>query len=182
MRLLLVLTLLGCAAVPALEKVNRNASLLQDFSRRVADYVKLRNTARAEVHGLKQTSSPQAMLDYEHRLAHRIREQREGVAQGNIFTPEIAAEFRRLIGVAMQTQEAARIRATLQHGSPVRLNALRVDRPYPSDVPLQTTPPSLLLDLPPLPQEVEYRVVGHQLILRDVDANIIVDWAPNAIP
>jgi hypothetical protein len=178
----LILSLLGCAAIPAQEKVNQNAAVLQDFSRRVADYVKLRNAAKAEVHGLKQTSSPQAILDYEHRLAHRIREQREGVTQGNIFTSEIAAEFRRLIGTTMQSPDAARIRTTLQNGSPVRLNALRVDHTYPSDIPLQTTPPSLLMNLPPLPRELEYRVVGHELILRDVDANIIVDWVSNAIP
>jgi hypothetical protein len=35
--------------------------------------------------------------------------------------------------------------------------------------------------LPQLPEDVEYRIVGKTLILRDVDANIIVDFIPNAI-
>ena len=30
--------------------------------------------------------------------------------------------------------------------------------------------------------EVEYRVVGHDLLLRDVEANLVVDLIPNAIP
>ena len=181
MKLVLLAAIAGCAAIPAQEKVNPDAATMQDFSRRVGDYVKLHNTARAEVHGLKQTSSPQAILDYEHRLAHRIREMREGAAQGNVFTPEIATGFRRLIATTMQSPDAARIRATLQNGSPVQFGVLRVDHTYPAGVAFQIAPPSLLLNLPPLPREVEYRVVGHNLILRDVDANIIVDWVPNAI-
>jgi hypothetical protein len=38
------------------------------------------------------------------------------------------------------------------------------------------------LNLPPVPPEVEYRVVGHALILRDIDANLIVDSVWNVIP
>jgi hypothetical protein len=39
-----------------------------------------------------------------------------------------------------------------------------------------------LLRLPQLPKEVEYRFVGRDLILRDVAANLIVDFLPNAVP
>jgi hypothetical protein len=37
------------------------------------------------------------------------------------------------------------------------------------------------MNLPPLPAELEYRVVGHSLILRDIEANLIVDFIVNAI-
>jgi hypothetical protein len=59
---------------------------------------------------------------------------------------------------------------------------LKVNRSYPVEVPLQTTPPSLLQNLPKLPPELEYRVVGKALVLRDVNANLIVDFLPNALP
>jgi hypothetical protein len=176
-----ILIFLAAVAVQAQEKANADSVLFQEFSQRIASYVKLHSTARSEVHGLKQTDSQQAIQDYEHRLARRIREVRDGVGQGNIFTTDIAAGFRRLIGITMDSPEGARIRTSLQSGSPVLLKELRVDRPYPSGVPLQTTPPSLLLNLPPLPQDLEYRLVGHTLILRDVDANLIVDFIPDAI-
>jgi hypothetical protein len=80
----------------------------------------------------------------------------------------------------MQGPEAQRIRKSLEHAEPVQ-GQLRVNAPYPS-VPLQSTPPSLLLNLPPLPSEVDYRLVGRALVLRDVQANLIVDFVPNAIP
>ena len=75
------------------------------------------------MHGLKPTTSAgEDSGVIERHLAHRLREQRYTVAQGNIFTPEIAAEFQRLIGITLQGSEAARIRATLDHASPVQLH------------------------------------------------------------
>jgi len=177
------------AACPALtqtagaqETVNQGAVILKDFDRRVADYVKLHKTVRAEVHGLKPTKSPEAIEHYERSLAHGIRAARHGSLQGNIFTPQIAAEFGRLIGLTMHGPEAGAIRASLRHAEPLAPRAIRVNGTYPHATPLQSTPPSLLLNLPPLPAELEYRIVGHTLILRDIEANLIVDFILNAIP
>jgi hypothetical protein len=47
---------------------------------------------------------------------------------------------------------------------------------------LATMPPSLLSVLPPLPRELEYRIVGAYLILRDVDASLVLDYIPRAVP
>jgi hypothetical protein len=57
-----------------------------------------------------------------------------------------------------------------------------VNAPYPPNVPYTTLPPALLLRLPTLPDGLEYRFVGRALILRDVDAALIVDFLPNALP
>jgi hypothetical protein len=176
--------LISCALAPvgAQEKVNQDSVILQGFANRVADYVKLHKEVRSQVQPMKQTDSVQAIQDHEHEMAQQIRERRHGVAQGNIFTPEISAEFHRLIGIAMRGQKADRIHESLKHAEPLRTQPIRVNEAYPAGVPLQSTPPSLLLNLPPLPPEVEYRVVGHDLILRDIEANVIVDFLGNAIP
>lgn len=57
-----------------------------------------------------------------------------------------------------------------------------VNARYPPNVPYTTLPPALLLRLPTLPDGLEYRFVGRALILRDVDAALIVDFLPNALP
>jgi len=176
MRIGLVVLLAVCAATAA-----DQASAVKDFQNRVADYVKLHNTARSEVHGLKPTRSAEEIEHHEYKLAHRIRDSRRNAVQGDIFTPEIAAEFRKLIGTTMQGPDARAIRTSLAHAAPAHLKALRVDDPYPGEVPLQSTPPSLLLNLPPLPAELEYRVVGDALVLRDIEANLIVDFIRKAI-
>ena len=48
--------------------------------------------------------------------------------------------------------------------------------------PFSSVPPSLLLKLPPLPEEVRYRFVGRSLILRDTEANVILDYIPDGVP
>jgi hypothetical protein len=164
------------------ETVNPGSAILADFSKRVAAYVDLHKKARAEGKGLKPTRSPEEITHYEHQLAHRIRKLREDAQQGAIFTPEISAEFRRLIGIAMQGNRGTRVQQSLNHAEPVHLPTLRVNNEYPEGVPLQSTPPTVLANFPPLPPEVEYRVVGHDLVLRDLDANLVVDILHNVIP
>jgi hypothetical protein len=186
-----VLVLMGLWAVglsaaaqenTAQENASQDSPILKDFQKRVADYVKLHKIARSEVHGLKPTTSAEEIEHHEHRLAKRLRESGREAVQGNIFTTGIAAEFRRLIGVTMRGPEADRIRESLRRAAPVHLSAIRVNQTYPAGVPLQSTPPSLLLNLPPLPPELEYRLVGRALILRDIEANLIVDFIPDAVP
>jgi hypothetical protein len=181
-RLVLSLPYLALAAAQQPDVVNPDSAVLKEFNRRVSDYVKVHKDAQSAAHRLKPTGSQQAIKEHEHQFAERIRAARQGAAQGNIFAPEIAQEFRRLVSVTMRGPQAARIRRSFESAAPVHLRTLRVDSAYPSTVPLQSTPPSLLLNLPPLPPQVEYRVAGHSLVLRDTEANLVVDFIPNAIP
>ena len=59
---------------------------------------------------------------------------------------------------------------------------LKINQPYPPDVALATVPPKLLAQLPMLPEELEYRLVDRRLLLRDRDANLIVDVLVGAEP
>jgi hypothetical protein len=73
------------------------------------------------------------------------------------------------------------VKKSLARAEPVRLT-LHVNDTYPAKIPLQSTPPTILLNLPRLPPELEYRIVGHALVLRDAVANVVVDLIPDAIP
>ena len=53
---------------------------------------------------------------------------------------------------------------------------------FPAASQMATMPPSLLAALPQLPKELEYRIVGNYLVLRDVDAALILDYIPAAVP
>ena len=100
----------------------------------------------------------------------------EAVASGP--TKEVEA----FIAACMKGPAGARIQQTLKEAEPVWLARIQVNASYPGHVPLQSSPPSLLLNLPTLPPELEYRIVGHTLILRDMEANLIVDFLRGAIP
>ena len=57
-----------------------------------------------------------------------------------------------------------------------------VGLPIPAAAQMATMPPSLLATLPRLPAALEYRVVGNTLVLRDVEAGLIIDFIPAAVP
>lgn len=165
----------------AQQRAKESILLIQDFENRVAEYVKLHKTAGSGMPALKPADSGSVIANHEHALADKIREARPAAKQGDIFTPGVVMEFRRLIRTAMQGSEAVHVRQSLHRAEPVVLR-LRVNDAYPASVPLQSTPPSLLLNLPHLPKELEYHIVGHNLILLDVEANLVVDFIDNAVP
>jgi len=179
---ILLRSVLFLAASPSpSQAVDPGALLIQDFENRVQQYVKLQKQMEATLPALKPTASAEKIAHHERELGERIRASRPGLEQGSIFTPEIAAELRRVIASAMQGSDAAQVTKSLQRAEPVRLK-LRAGATYPHITPLQSMPPTLLMNLPQLPPEVDYRVVAKDLVLRDVKANLIVDFLSNAIP
>ena len=174
--------LLACSVTIASgQRVNANAQHIADFQQRVAAYVKLRNEAGAGMHGQKPTDSPGKMSNQERELAQRIRSLRPSARKGDIFTPEISAEFLRLIRLAWRSSDAVQMRRSLARAEPVSIT-IHINDAYPTSIPLQSMPPTLLENLPSLPKELEYRVIGHNLVLRDARANLIVDFIERAIP
>jgi hypothetical protein len=175
-------SLLTCSVIGvAGRRVNADAQHISDFQQRVAAYVKLRNEAAAGMSGQKPTDSLSKMSNQERELAQRIRSLRPSARKGAIFTPEISAEFLRLIRLAWRSSDAAQMRRSLARAEPVSIS-IHINDAYPASIPLQSMPPTLLENLPSLPKELEYRVIGHNLVLRDARANLIVDFIERAIP
>jgi hypothetical protein len=179
--LVFALLIPAIASLSRAQPANAGAVVMENFENRVKDYLKLRKEIEGELHPLKSTGSQETIAHHEHEMAERIRKTRRSAVQGAFFSPEIAAEFRRLIQLAMQGTDATHVHQSLSHAEPVRLQ-LRINASYPTGVPLQSTPPTLLANLPPLPPELDYRLVGSNLVLRDAKANVILDFIPNAVP
>lgn len=160
--------------------VNPDSRLIDDFNKRIDDYMKTRNTVKSKMPALKPTNSPSDIKKHEQEFRHRLHEAREHQPQGSIFTAEISDYLRRRIETAMQGGEKKRVHQSLARSEPIKA-VVRVNEPYPASVPLQSMPATLLLNLPKVPKEIDYRLVGQQLILRDVEANLVIDVFPNAI-
>jgi hypothetical protein len=182
MRIALRITLAVLALLPLLgAPVNPDSAIIQDFEKRVADYVQLRKTEESKLTRLHATASSEKISQYQHALAKAIMQARQSARQGDIFTPQVDKEFRRLMGFAMQREDAPRIKKSLQDAEPVA-GQPQVNHPYPSGTPVQSTPPSILLNLPHLPPDIEYRFVSRTLILLDSKANLIIDFMTNVGP
>jgi hypothetical protein len=178
-----LLVSLGCSMGEARqEQVHPDAATLQDFQRRINEYIKLREHADNGAPPLKETSDPAKIQVAQVELARRIREARATAKHGDIFTPEVGKLFRRLLYPELKGPDAAETKTMIKDDAPAPGTVpLKVNATYPEKQPLPTVPPDLLGRLPKLPKELEFRVVGRHLILRDVDANLIVDYMLNVI-
>lgn len=149
-----------------------------DIQARAKTYLDLRKNVAGSAS--RQGDSPSAIASAQSDMANKIRIARAGVQQGNIFSPRIANYMRRQIAKALAGPHGRDIRASLNSAEPVDIK-LQINQSYPENVPLQSTPASLLLNLPELPKGLEYRLLGSELVLRDADANIVVDYIPHAL-
>jgi len=153
-----------------------------DFTQRVEEYVKLRKGIQTSLPRLKKTKLRKEIVERQAALAQKIREARSNAKQGDIFTPEIGEQFRQAIRSKFQGASASNVRKTIRQGEPQKDVLLSVNAAYPDHLPRTTVPPTLLLCLPQLPQEVAYRIVGHSFVLEDIEARVVVDFMPGAIP
>ena len=156
-----------------------NSRLTAEFQQRVKQYLDLRKKAAGQAP--KPTDSPQVIASSQRDLGNKVRVIRAGAKQGQIFAPEIAQYFRRQLTAALAGQSGKKVRASLHRAEPVKMD-LQINQSYPENVPLQSMPPSVLLKLPELPDGLEYRILDRELVLRDTEANIVVDYIPEALP
>ncbi len=159
-----------------------DAAGFKEFTDRVQEYVKLHKGVEATLPPLKPTDLPEMIAAHQQALARKIREARPRARRGDIFTPKADQAFRRAMRREFQGSHAAHARATIQQGAPLKEVRLQVNQPYPEAAPYTTVPPTLLLKLPKLPDEVAYRIADRDLVLLDVKANLVVDLIPKAIP
>lgn len=160
---------------------NPDSATLADFNARLDKYIKFQRGVAKGSLKLKETTNPSEITAAQEILAAKIRALRKSARQGDIFAPHVAAMFRRLMDPELRGEDGPETKATIGgHDAPPAV-PMKVNAKYPDAAPLPTIPPNLLAALPQLPMDVEYRIVGKHLILRDVDANIIVDYIPNAI-
>jgi hypothetical protein len=159
--------------------VNPHAQALVEFKKRVDTYLELRRAVTHKYPEVKETGDPAKIHDREVALGKGIAMARVNAKSGDIFAP-VSRQLLTIVEKDWNARSAADQRAILAE-VPKGL-VLKVNQPYPPNIALATVPPTLLAQLPMLPEELEYRLVDRRLLLRDRDANVIVDVLVGAEP
>lgn len=162
---------------------NPDSAILGDFNARLDKYIELQRGVAKTTPDIEETKKPVEIKVGQEALAAKISANRATAKQGEIFTPQIAALFRRLMNPELKGAEGRETKQALsEEDGEVAQVWLKINAIWPASEPLTTTPPNILAVLPQLPMEVEYRITNKRhLVLRDVDANIIVDFIYNVI-
>ena len=149
---------------------------MADFSTRVWDYLELRTELEKGLPPLTVTDDPAEIRSAVRALAKKIRVARAEAKQGEIFTPTISVEFKKVLLLEMDANSWAAI----MDDNPGEISN-RINVTYPSKRTLSTVPANILARLPRLPEDIQYRFFGRDLILHDTRANLILDRIPYAI-
>ena len=154
----------------------------QEFSDRVQKYIQLHKSIEATVPKLKATNEPELIAAHQKILARKIKAARLHAKRGDVFTPAAKEDFLKAISSEFQGPQAPHAKATIKQGAPLKKVHLHVNEIYPESIPYTSVPPTMLQNLPKLPEEVAYRAVSSDLVLLDVKANLVVDYLPGVIP
>lgn len=159
---------------------------LRKFRKEAREYAELHAKLEEKLSKLK-ADAPATVTDHERALGAAIRLKRDDARQGDVFVPESQPFFKQVLKEEMAGPEGKPARRAAREGNPPLEPGsppvkVAVNAPYPLAAPVSTVPPSVLLHFPTLPQELEYRFVGRDLVLRDTTANLIVDFIPEAAP
>jgi hypothetical protein len=154
--------------------------VLKAFQDRVRDYVAFHNNVQKMVPSLRETAVPEEIAKREAALGAALIKQRPDAKEGDFFIKEVQPYFARIIKDDFAKRSNADRQALvleLPKGLKIGVNMV-----YPTTLPLLTFPGNLLKALPELPRELEYRIVGRHLVLRDTTGNIIVDILRDVFP
>jgi hypothetical protein len=175
-------TATACKDAESDRPANPTETMFADFAKRLDTYMTLRERLTDSLGDLDPTRSQEEIAARAVALANAIIASRPQAKQGDIFSPEISAFLATLIKQEYSRRSEPVIETRDDQQAELPNFEPRVNQIYPTTYPLATFPPALLPLLPPLPEEVEYRVVRDNLILRDVEANVILDFMPRAVP
>jgi hypothetical protein len=160
-------------------EISQTDAELQPFQAALQKYVALRQTISTEIPPLSVTDRAEEIVRTSDAAARAIERARSGAAQGEFFTPPVAKILRerlRKVAAAVDVRDVI----APEGDERATLSRVRVHARFPQASPLPTMPTSVLDVLPAVPKGLEYRLIGTTLILRDIEAAIILDYLPDA--
>jgi hypothetical protein len=166
----------GASAVGADSPATAEAA----FNTQITQYMALRRQVEQHVPGPRASDDRAGIDSAADALAEAIRAARPRATPGDIFSARIAADFRQIIETVSREQLAVNLpdappRVSRKPAIPPIVNA-RFD--WNLDA---VMPPFLIKALPPLPTELQYRLVGCDLVLVDIVAGLVIDILPAAL-
>ena len=164
------------------QRVNPNAKAIAEFQTKVDEYVKLHRKLESTLTALPKEATPEQIDTYQRELGRLVQQARKDSRVGDIFVRDVRPVLRRLLHALFTGPDGKKLRVAVMDENPGETVRLAVNGRYPDTYPLSSVPPQILKELPPLPEELEYRFIQTSLILLDVHAHIIADYLTGAIP
>jgi hypothetical protein len=153
---------------------------LRAFDRALHEYIALRTHVQRDVPPLRVSGDAVQIQNAVAARATAIRRARAGARRGDLFNADVSAIFRTRIRRIFATEDAIAdlMREMDEDGAERHTPVVNGEFSWATAA---ATPPSVLAALPPLPDELQYRFVGRDLVLVDAEANVVLDILPGVL-
>lgn len=158
-----------------------NTSLRQ-FHQAIDAYTALHRRLEQDLAPLKPGSTSRQVFEAADELAAALQAARLTAREGDIFTAGATEIFRTRIAIALRAlgHSIEDVEADSEAESPADAPLPAVNGRFPW-MRGSAMWPCVLNALPALPEELQYRIVGRDLVLLDVHANLVVDILREAL-
>jgi len=163
------------------DRVNPDAAAIADFMKRVDGYVALHNKIDAKLPEPARDGRPEAVVEHQRAFAKLIQQERPNAQPGDIITKPMRNVIRRLLASIFRGPDGRDIKHSILDEFTGNF-MLRVNQPYPDNMPFSNVPLPILQGLPKLPDALAYRFVGPRLILLDSHGRLVVDIVEKVFP
>ena len=157
------------------------ASLAQ-FNTAIHQYVQLHRQIEQQLPPFRAHSDAQDIFESSNAMASALQTARATAHEGDIFTHEVAALLRKRVADALTARgllPEEMVAATLEEADDeAPLPVVNGRFPWRRGAAMW---PCVIEALPQLPHELQYRLVGRDLVLVDTHADLIVDILRNAV-
>lgn len=170
------------AAAQKPASASNDAAGIAQFDAAIARYMEMRQRLLDEkLTGPVPNSSAVELNSASDALAAAIQRARQTAKPGDLFGTAATPVFKQRVVDVVQRENMMSILQGIDDEGPAQTRP-SIHLRFPAAAPLATMPASLLAVLPPLPKTLEYRIVGQYLVLRDVEAALIIDFIPAIVP
>jgi hypothetical protein len=167
--------------LPQETKVNPDAAAIADFMKRVNDYAALHQKVDSMLKEPSQDGQPEAVVEHQREFAKLMQKERQYAKPGDIVTKPMRNVMRRLLASVFRGPGGRDIKGSILDTYTGNVN-LRVNQPYPDNLPYSTVPLAILQGLPALPDALQYRFLGPRLLLIDPHGRLVADIVEKVFP
>lgn len=172
---------MSCAVVSA-AVVQTAPPALEQFKAAVRQYAQVHRAVERQLPRLHRANDAQDIIEHANAMASALQTARAGAREGDIFTPAVGA----LLSARISDTLVARgflpeevIAASLEEADDeAPMPVVNGRFPWKRGAEMW---PCIIGALPGLPEELQYRIVGRDLVLVDIHADLVVDILRNAV-
>lgn len=178
-----LIMVLSSAATALAQGQDDPSPAVRQFMDATREYAVLHRQLESRLPRLEVTSHPETVYAAVQAMAAAVRAARPAARPGDVFTEALAPELRARMAVALASHGFTPddVRAPeAADGLAAPGPPLRVNESFPWRYATSLFP-CILDALPPLPPELQYRIVGNTLVLVDLHADLVVDLLPYAL-